>query len=147
MTASTTSEDKLRKLLKRLRALHLLRIPPDCELSPSQFAMLAWISRSPGCGVLEIAAALKLTAPTVSVSIQRLAKEGWLERHQDLNDLRAKPIYLTERSAILMETLRAHQARTLKHFLSGLNQNEQKQFLTLFERAISNMEINKSEIL
>ncbi|MBE9523637.1 MAG: MarR family transcriptional regulator [Chloroflexi bacterium] len=147
MASSKSSEDRLRKLLNRLRSLHLLRNPPDCELTHSQIGMLAWITRSPGCGVLEIASALGLTAPTVSVGIQRLTKDGWLERRQDPDDRRAKPIYLTDKSAVFMKALRAHQARTLKYFLSGLNQSEQKQFLLLFESAVSNMEQNTFETL
>ena len=147
MASSTTSEDRLRKLLNRLRSLHLLRTPSDCELTPSQIGMLAWIARSPGCGVLEAATALGLTAPTVSVGIQRLTKEGWLERRQDPGDRRSKPIYLTEKSSIFMKNLREHQKRSLKLFLSGLNQNEQKQLLTLFEKAVSNMEHSEFETL
>ena len=41
MTSPTTSENRLRTLLSRLRSLHLLRIPPDCELTRSQIGMLA----------------------------------------------------------------------------------------------------------
>jgi DNA-binding MarR family transcriptional regulator len=145
MISSTTAEDKLKVLLKRLRSLRLLRNPSDCELTPSQIGMLAWIARSPGCGVLEIAAALNLTAPTVSVGIQRLTKDGWLERRQDPDDRRAKPIYLTERSAVLMKSLRAHQERSLKLFLSGLNLGEQEKLLILFEKAVSNMELSPFE--
>jgi DNA-binding MarR family transcriptional regulator len=140
MASSKSSEDKLRKLLDRLRSLHLLRTPPDCELTPSQIGMLAWIARSPGCGVLDVATALGLTAPTVSVGIQRLTKEGWLERRQDPDDRRAKPIYLTEKSTVFMMHLREHQEQSLKLFLSGLNTQEQNQLLILFEKAVSNME-------
>jgi DNA-binding MarR family transcriptional regulator len=142
MISSTNAEDKLKVLLKRLRSLHLLRIPSDCELTPSQIGMLAWIARSPGCGVLEIAAALGLTAPTVSVGVQRLTKEGWLERRLDPDDRRAKPIFLTERSAVFMKSLRTHQERSLKLFLSGLKLGEQEELLILFEKAVSNMELS-----
>jgi len=69
MISSTNAEDKLKVLLKRLRSLHLLHIPSDCELTPSQIGMLVWVARSPGCGVLEMAAALGLTAPTVSAGL------------------------------------------------------------------------------
>jgi len=147
MNSPTTSENRLRALLSRLRSLHLLRIPLDCELTRSQIGMIAWIARTPGCGVKEIAAALGLTAPTVSVGVQRLTKEGWLERRQDPDDRRAKPIYLTERSAVIMKNLRKHQEQSLKLFLSDLNPQEQEQLLMLFERAVSNMEANSFEIL
>lgn len=140
MTSLTKPEDRLRALLHRLRSLHLMRVPPDFALTPSQMGMLAWIARSPGCGVLEIAAALGLTAPTVSVGVQRLTKDGWLECRQDPDDRRAKPIYLTERSATLMKHLHEHQEHSLKLFLSGLTLQEQEQFLKLFERAVSSME-------
>ena len=103
MASSKSSEDKLRKLLDRLRSLHLLGTPPDCELTLTQIGMLAWIARSPGCGVLDVATALGLTAPTVSVGIQRLTEDSWLERRQDPDDRRAKPIYLTEKKHCLYD--------------------------------------------
>jgi len=44
-----------------------------------------------------------------------------------------------------MRSLRAHQERSLKLFLSGLKLGEQEQLLILFEKAVSNMELSTFE--
>jgi len=69
-----------------------------------------------------------------------LVKGGWLERHNDPHDKRAKPLYLTEKSETLLEQLRMHQREASKVFLSGLDLQEQETFLSLFDKALSNVE-------
>lgn len=140
MCSADTPDERLKRLLQRLRSLRLMRLPPDSELTPSQLAMLSWVARYPGSGVLEIAQGLDITPPTVSVGVQRLVDESWLERRQDPDDKRAKPLYLTEDAEAFMQQIRSHHGEMMRMFLSGLTSEEQEQFLTLFERAVSGME-------
>jgi DNA-binding MarR family transcriptional regulator len=133
-------ENRLLALLRHLGSLPLLHVPNDIGLTPPAIAHLAWVSRSPGCGVLDIAKGLNLSPPTVSVAINRLVKEGWLERRNDPNDLRARPIFLTPRGETMMTTVRQRRSEMLRFFLSGLTADEQEQLLNLLERAVTEME-------
>ena len=145
MASSDTPESRMEALLQRLSALRLMRLPTHFELSPPLVAALYWISRHPGCGVQELAEGLKVTPPTVSVGVRRLIKESWLECRRDPDDKRAKPLYITEKSETLLKQLRMHQRAAMKEFLSGLMPEEQETFLTLFDKAVSQVENNLRE--
>ena len=140
MFSSEASETQMEGLLRRLASLRMMRPPKDCELSPPLVGILFWVSKSPGCGVLELAEGLKVTPPTVSVGVRRLVKGGWLERRSAPDDRRAKPLYLTGKSETLVEQLRMHQRKVFKIFLSGLTPQEQGSFLSLFDKALSTVE-------
>ncbi len=140
------NETRLRELLRRLFALRLMRrTPPDCELPPALLGILLWVDRAPGCGVLELADEMRVRPPTVSVGVRRLRREGWLEARQDPQDRRAKPLYLTDKGAALVEQMRAYQMDVMRRFLSGLQPEEQEQFLALFDRALTAMEQTLNE--
>ena len=140
MSLTDTHAIQLGALLQRLRSLRLMRMPPECELPPGLVAILYWVDRSPGCGVLDLAAGLGVTPPTVSVGVRRLVRDGWLERRQDPEDRRAKPLYTTSKSAALLAKLQEFHNRVMRLFLAQLSENEQGIFLRLFDQAIGGME-------
>ncbi|MBU1662423.1 MAG: MarR family transcriptional regulator [Chloroflexi bacterium] len=140
MPTTETPETHLLNLFRRLRSLPVLHIPEDVDLSPPAFFLLNWVSRSPGCGVLDIAKGMRLAPPTISVGTHRLVKAGWLERRQDPQDRRGKPLFLTPEGQGLIDHVKQHRSRMLKLFLSGMTPDEQEQFLSLLEKAITAME-------
>ena len=137
---SDTIENRLVALLRKLATLPLLRTPEDIKLTPPAVALLTWVSRSPGCGVQDIAKGLNLSPPTISVGIRRLVRGGWLERRTDPNDLRARPIFLTPEGDHLVKRIREHRTDMLSFFLSGLAADEQEQLISLLEQAMTEME-------
>ena len=140
MPSTETPEARLLNLFKRMHSLPVQHIPEDIDLSPQAFFLLNWVSRSPGCGVLDIAKGLRLAPPTISVGTRRLVKAGWLERRQDPQDRRGKPLFLTPEGEGLINHVRQHRFQMLKSFLSGLTPDEQEQFLDLLEKAVTAME-------
>jgi DNA-binding MarR family transcriptional regulator len=141
MTQQVKPEDRLLRLLNHMSSLPLAHAPfKEHNLTPAQFTLLRWVTRNPGCGVLEIAKGLHLAPPTVSVGIRRLVRAGWLERRHDPCDKRAKPLYLTPEGEKLMEKVIAHRNHILKLFLSGLAIGEQEQLLDLLERGVRAVE-------
>jgi len=142
---SNSVENRLLSLLRHLGTLPLLHIPDDLGLSPPAVAQLSWVSRTPGCGVLDIAKGLRLAPPTVSVGIRRLVSAGLLEQRSDPNDLRVRPLFLTQQGEELVNRMRGHRTQMLKFFLSGLEEFEQEQLLELLERAVNEMERKLNE--
>jgi len=128
-------------LLKHISKLPIVRLPEDIDLSPPAVAIMSWIARSPGCGVLDISRGLNLTPPTISVGIGRLEKAGWLERHSDPEDRRAHPLFLTPKGEQLIAHVRAHRSRMLKIFLSAFSDEEQEQLFRFLERGIRALEV------
>ncbi len=146
MSSTETHALKLGALLQRLRSLRLMRMPPECELPPGLVAILNWAAHTPGCGVLDLAEGLRVTPPTVSVGVRRLVRDGWLERRQDPEDKRAKPLYLTPKSDNLLSHLHEFHQKVMRLFLAQLDESEQEVFLRLFEQAIGAMEETLHEV-
>jgi DNA-binding MarR family transcriptional regulator len=136
---STSPENRLLNLLGHISTLPLMQLPEDIGLSRPAISLLTWVSSSPGCGVVDIARGVQLSPPTVSVSIRRLVKGGWLERRWHPEDRRSRPVYLTPKGEEFISRLRAHQTRMFKVFLAGLAVEEQEQLLSLLERAVDAM--------
>ena len=136
----TLPEDRFISLIKQIGDLPLSQLPSDLELTRSAIPLLMWVSRSPGCGVLDIAKGLQLSAPTISVGIRRLVKGGWLERRADPADQRTRPLFLTEKGKAFSTRIKTHRVQMVKTFLAGLTSEEQKQLLDLMEKAVKAME-------
>lgn len=137
---SISPEARFIDLFKQIGRLPIVHLPEEVELSASAVALLLWVSRSPGCGVLDIAKGLHLSPPTISVGTHRLAKEGWLERCKDPQDRRSRPLYLTAKGEKLIQRVREHRTQMLRIFLSGLTLDEQELLMNLLERAVGAME-------
>ena len=141
MNASQTIEYRMLSLLQRLGNLELGNPPPlDGKISHPQLILLEWVGFVPGCGVGDIAKGLGLSAPTVSVGIRRLVKNGWLERRHDPDDKRARPLYMTPTACDLLQRLNIHRMERINRFLSGLDVGEQEKLLLLLEKAITQAE-------
>jgi len=138
-------EDRMMAIFKRMSAMPMMRPAKEFPLSAPQIALVSWVNRSPGCGVLDISKALNVTPPTVSVGVRRLVRDGWLEQRSDPDDKRARPIYLTEKGSELVVALQAHQTQMLKLFLSGLEDDEKEQLICLLDRAVSAIEASQAQ--
>ncbi len=134
---SASPEERFVELIKRISEVPLTFLPDDLELSRSAVPLLMWVSRSPGCGVLDIARGLQLSAPTISVGIHRLVKDGWLERRRNPNDHRVRPLFLTVKGENMAQRIKTHRRKVFRLFLAGLTPDEQQQFFKLMEKAIN----------
>ena len=138
---SLSAEDHLLSLFERLRKLALDQHPlQDNGVTMPQLTLLDWVAASPGCGAQEIADGLGLTAPTVSVRVHRLEKEGLLERQPDPQDGRAIRLFLTAQGQTLCQRAHAFRRDKMQRLLKGLAPEEEMTLLTLLERAISSAE-------
>ncbi len=135
-----TAEARFLDVLKRLSALPLFHLPEEINLTRPAITLISWVDTFPGSGVVGIASGLGLSAPTISVGIRRLVKDGWLERRRDHNDGRSLLIFLTPKGCLLMDRLRAHQKKVSKVFLSALDQGEQDLLLDILENALESID-------
>jgi len=65
------------------------------------------LSREDGRTQLDLVNATHLKAPTVSVALQKLESEGYVERVPDEKDMRAMRVYLTAKGRALEDSLRS----------------------------------------
>ena len=78
------------------------RIRKSCpEMQRSCRLILMELSRQDNVTQLDLVRATHLKAPTVSVSLQKMERNGIVKRCQDSDDLRATRVFLTEQGRVL----------------------------------------------
>lgn len=133
--------EQLLSLIKRLRQLSPATPPPQAaQVSPSMMSIIDFVGSSPDCGVKEIARGLKLSTPTVSVSIRHLEEAGFIDRRPHPADRRAVQIFLTPKGRELYQQTYAFRRQTFERLLSGLTPDERQTLLELLEKAITQTE-------
>lgn len=134
-------ETRLLELLERLRGLgwgeHPMR---DVDLGPPQLAMIAQIARRPGCRMRELAAALHVTPPTVSVAVRQLEEKGLIERRSDPEDGRAVKLHLSRKGKSLHRRAESFRQSKARRLLAGLSPEDRRTLLDLLGRALDRAE-------
>lgn len=103
------------------------------DLTPQQFGLLAFLWQQDGLTQVEISEKGQIDRSTVGGLIDRLEKNGLLERRQHPQDRRAYKIYLTEHGRELEEPLSECARRALTTFTGGLSEQEVIEFQRMLE--------------
>ena len=139
--------NKFLKLARRLRRLGPGISPPEgVQASPSHLALIEYIASNPDCGIQEMAEALKLSTPTVSVSARQLEKSGLIVRKPHPKDGRAVQLFLTSTGEDVHERAHRFQSQKFEQLLTGLNPTERKTLTNLLEKALNIAEKNSKEL-
>ena len=87
---------------------------------PGQSPVLGMVSKKEGLSQKELAEILRIKPPTVTVSVQRLEKAGFLYKKPDEKDQRIARIYLTEKGketkARALQRIRENESVMLEGF-------------------------------
>lgn len=87
---------------------------------PGQIPVLGMVSKKEGLSQKELAEILRIKPPTVTVSVQRLEKAGFLYKKPDEKDQRIARIYLTEKGketkARALQRIRENESVMLEGF-------------------------------
>ncbi|MHB1356356.1 MAG: MarR family winged helix-turn-helix transcriptional regulator [Anaerolineae bacterium] len=133
-------QERLATALGQLRRLgdetHWLGI---AGTSQAQMQFVMWVGNHPGCRLQHISAGLGLSAPTVSVSVQRLEQAGLIQRAPDEHDQRAINLVLTPRGQELYTKATSNHERNVKALLDRLKPSEQRQLVDLLERCLNDV--------
>ncbi len=141
------SADKFIELITRMRQIAPEKAPPQAAgLSPSLMVVIDFVATSPNCGVKEIARGLKLSAPSVSVSVRHLEEEGYIHRRPHPTDKRAVQFTLTPQGQALYDKIYAFRRRKFEKLLAGLTPEERKTLLSLLEKALNQSEFDSTNI-
>lgn len=103
------------------------------DLTPPQFALLSFLWQQDGLTQVELSEKGQIDRSTFGGLIDRLERNGLLERRQHPQDRRSYKIYLTEQGKNMESTLTACAERTLARFTSGLNSDECKELKRMLE--------------
>jgi len=103
------------------------------DLTPPQFALLSFLWQQDGLTQVELSEKGQIDRSTIGGLIDRLERNGLLERRQHPKDRRAYRIYLTAQGKAMECTLSACAEQSLKRFTSGLNEDELKELRRMLE--------------
>ncbi|OQY33574.1 MAG: hypothetical protein B6I38_03505 [Anaerolineaceae bacterium 4572_5.1] len=135
---------RFQRLASRLRRLGAGNVPTEGELiSPSHLALIEYVASNPDCGIQEMAEVLKLSTPTVSVSVRQLEKSQLMARKPHPEDGRAVQLFLTSKGEDVHQRARKFHSQKFEKLLSGLNPEERENLVRLLEKALDAAE-NKS---
>jgi DNA-binding MarR family transcriptional regulator len=148
---STIAEDVIdgvreprRTIGLRLSALaRVLRNNFDREVSAlnvtrSQWAMIAVVSRRPGATQRLIAEALEMSEASAGRLIDRLCADGLLERRERNDDRRARAIYLSSAAEPMLDKLQGFANEVEDRLLRGFSAEEIARLEDYLDRIAAN---------
>lgn len=103
------------------------------DLTPPQFALLSFLWQQDGLTQVELSEKGQIDRSTIGGLIDRLERNGLLERRQHPQDRRAYRIYLTEQGKSMENTLTGCAERALNRITTGLNEKELTELRRMLE--------------
>ncbi|MCP4139245.1 MAG: MarR family transcriptional regulator [Chloroflexi bacterium] len=131
---------KLSSRLRRLGSGNSASGP--VSTSPSHLGLIEYVAKHPGCGIQKMAEALKLSKPTVSVSVRQLEKSELLARKPHPKDGRAVQLFLTKKGEDAHKSAQDFHCQKFRKLLSGLKAEERENLVSLLEKALNAAEEN-----
>lgn len=108
-------------------------------LQKSSRLLMIELARRDGVTQLDLVRATHLKAPTISVTLQKLEKDGFIERKTDSYDLRAMRVYLTEKGINYNRVIVKKVRNEEEGVLSCLTESENRQLMKLLLKIKENM--------
>jgi len=105
----------------------------------AQWRVLVHLAGREGLNQSGLAEILELDVVTLGRHIDRLERDGWVERRPDPTDRRAWLLYLSAASRPILAEMEALAAQTVDVTMSGLSAEEQTQFVSVLERIKRNL--------
>ena len=90
----------------------------------AQGMILFHLWREDGMAQNVLAQALHITPPTATNTLQRMERDGWIQRRRDASDQRFVRVYLTERARALREEARTSFQELDRELTAVLSENE-----------------------
>ncbi len=108
-------------------------------LQKSSRLLMIELAKRDGITQLDLVRATHLKAPTISVTLQKLEKDGFITRKTDNYDLRAMRVYLTDKGKDYNRHIVRKVRTEEENVLSCLTDSENKQLMKLLLKIKENM--------
>lgn len=106
--------------------------------------LLMELAHKDGRTQLDLVRATHLKAPTISVALQKLEKEGYVSRRPDEYDLRATRVFLTDKGRALDNKIRKRIFEEESDAMKDLTESESETLMRLLTKIKKNL-IDESE--
>jgi DNA-binding MarR family transcriptional regulator len=104
------------------------------DITPQQFGLLAFLWQEDGLSQTELSARCQIDRTTMGGIIDRLEKEGLVERRNHPEDRRAYQVFLTVKGKSLEKELLAVAGQVIKKVTSPLSEEEHQTLIRLLEK-------------
>lgn len=131
--------DKLFQLLIKDSGCQLKELLDDL-ITPTQYFILQLISSHDNCKAADIAQILDISPSAATAIIDRLYKNGWLERDRSEKDRRIVWLKVTESGAKLLSGIETRRFQLLVKQFNNVTEEEIEQVCEVFKKALKNIE-------
>lgn len=107
-------------------------------LFSGQHHIIMLLAHDDGLTVGQLAKRLGIAPATVSVSLKRMEKAGFIIKKADKKDARTTKIYLTDKSNDMLGRIKEKMAQQEKLLCNGLSEDEVNQLSDLLDKVIRN---------
>lgn len=104
------------------------------DLRPVEYTLMTLIAANPGSSSSALAQALAVTAPNITMWIDRLTERGWVKRRQSSADRRRQELRLTADGARLVDRATDRLIDAERAAFGGLSRAEQAMLLELLHK-------------
>lgn len=118
---------------------HMRRAMDRAGIPIGYRALLFFLSHADGCTQLALTAFTHLTAPTVSVTLQKMERDGYVTRSTDPADLRQIRVFLTEKGRQTELANRTYAEALDRLSLEGFTESERETLYALLLRMRNNL--------
>jgi MarR family transcriptional regulator, transcriptional regulator for hemolysin len=94
-------------------------------ITRAKWWVLAHLSRQDGMMQTQLASVLEVGKASLGITIEKLEKDGWITRHEDPTDRRAKRVYLTRPAHALITRMTRLEHQFNDQVLADLTTEEQ----------------------
>ncbi len=109
-------------------------------IHPGQVQICGYLYHHDGCRQKEIGEALRIRPSTVSVSIERMEKNGLIVRKRDTMHPRIVKVYMTEKLRGCYRLFGEILEKNEKTIMNGFTEEEKEQLKGYLNRIFSNLE-------
>lgn len=111
---------------------------------PGQLPTLLALYEADGRIQAELARQVGVEQPTMALNLQRMERDGLIERRPHPNDARKAHIWLTERAWAIQQPIRALRQEIDEDALLGIPAKRQQQLRTMLTQLIANLQTLKA---
>lgn len=112
----------------------------EFDLNRSQASVLFVLHQKDTISQKELAEQLNVTAPSITSSIQKMEREGYITREQDRHDQRVMRLALTEKGRSCIQSVKNVADRMEKVLFEDMNPEERLLFRRLLKQMSDNLE-------
>ncbi|SHK12630.1 DNA-binding transcriptional regulator, MarR family [Anaerobranca californiensis DSM 14826] len=108
-------------------------LPPQCPLTETQFKTLIILKKNPHITLGGLSAELNVSSSSLSIMLNKLVEDGWVERIYTKTDRRLTFFKLTPKGEHFVKTLIEEKIEGLRNDLKILSEKEKKELISSLE--------------